>query len=235
MATFALVHGAWHGPWCFETLRAELETLGHEAVAPKLPSEDPSATLAGYAGAIAAALDGADDEPIVVGHSLGGIWIPLVPTLRPVRLLVFLAAFVPRPGISADEEFERGEYELAPDGKRGRDSDELGRSHWVDEAAAVETLFHDCPPPQARSNAARLGPQEQSTSGEPSPLDAWPAVPSTYIRCTADRMYPPSVGPRMAARVGAETLEIDTGHSPFCARPGELAALLESAARAATR
>jgi len=225
LATFALVHGAWHGRWCFEALTAELEARGHEAVAPELPSEDPSATLADYAAAIAAAVDDAD-EPIVVGHSLGGIWIPLVTTLRPVRRLVFLAAFVPAPGVSADEEFARGEYELAPEAKEGRAQDELGRSYWVDAVAAIETLFHDCPPVQAESSAARLGPQEQSTSGEATPLESWPAVPSTYVRCTADRMYPPALGPRMAARAGADILEIDCGHSPFCARPGELAELL---------
>ena len=44
MTTFALIHGAWHGAWCWERLAAELERRGHRAVAVDLPCDDPAAT-----------------------------------------------------------------------------------------------------------------------------------------------------------------------------------------------
>ena len=44
MTTFALVHGAWHGAWCWEPVMAELERRGHRAVAVDLPCDDPAAT-----------------------------------------------------------------------------------------------------------------------------------------------------------------------------------------------
>jgi pimeloyl-ACP methyl ester carboxylesterase len=43
MATFGLVHGSWHGAWCWERLVPELEARGHRAVAVDLPAEDPAA------------------------------------------------------------------------------------------------------------------------------------------------------------------------------------------------
>ena len=49
MATFALVHGAWHGAWCWERLIPLLQQAGHSVVAPELPSEDGSADFDAYA------------------------------------------------------------------------------------------------------------------------------------------------------------------------------------------
>ena len=45
MTTFALVHGAWHGAWCWDRLIPELENRGHSVIAMDLPSDDPAATL----------------------------------------------------------------------------------------------------------------------------------------------------------------------------------------------
>ena len=55
-ATLVLVHGAWHGAWCWERLVPELEVLGHRTVAVDLPAEDPHAGLTRYAELTAAAL-----------------------------------------------------------------------------------------------------------------------------------------------------------------------------------
>ena len=48
MATFGLVHGAWHGAWCWDLLIPELERRGHSAVAMDLPCEDPKASFSDY-------------------------------------------------------------------------------------------------------------------------------------------------------------------------------------------
>ena len=93
MATFALVHGAWHGGWAWDVLRPELEARGHRVVAPDLPCEDVDAGVMEYTAAVRDALGG-DEDAIVVGHSLGGLTIPLVPA----RLRVFLCALVPGTG-----------------------------------------------------------------------------------------------------------------------------------------
>ena len=99
MATFALVHGAGHGAWCWERLIPRLETLGHRALAMDLPCEDRAAGATRYAEVVDRAIGPASDL-VVVGHSLGGLTIPLVADRRPVRRLVYLCALVPEPGRS---------------------------------------------------------------------------------------------------------------------------------------
>ncbi|ORA18732.1 alpha/beta hydrolase [Mycobacterium asiaticum] len=61
------------------------------------------------------------------------------------------------------------------------------------------------------------------------PIDRWPDTPSTYIVMRGDRAVGGTWAPRQAARVGAEVVEIDGGHSPFCSRPDQLATALVAA------
>jgi hypothetical protein len=55
---FVLVHGGWHGAWCWAFLLDELAARGHRAVAVDLPAEDPDAGAAAYAAIVRAALPG---------------------------------------------------------------------------------------------------------------------------------------------------------------------------------
>jgi pimeloyl-ACP methyl ester carboxylesterase len=228
VSTFALVPGAWHGAWCFSTLAQELETLGHSPVAVDLESDRPDAALTRLAKSVAAASPVGDGDLIVVGHSFSGVVIPLVAKLRPVAALVFLAAFVPRPGVSVDEEFETGGFRLAPGAGEGRATDDQGRTYWTDRERAIELLYHDCEPSQAEAAVARLRPQGQRAAREPNPLAGWPDVRSEYVLCTEDRMFDREFQSEMAARLDVEPVAIDGGHSPFLSRPRELATLLDS-------
>ena len=67
----ALVHGSYHGAWCWEFLTPELERLGHRVITMDLPIGDPSLGAAAYADAVEAALP-ADSEPVLVGTSMSG-------------------------------------------------------------------------------------------------------------------------------------------------------------------
>ena len=100
---FVLVHGSYHGGWCWDLLRPELEKLGHRVITMDLPISVPGLGAADYAGAVEEALE-PGSEPILVGHSMGGLVIPLVAAHRPIRKLIFLAAFLPSPGRSANEQ-----------------------------------------------------------------------------------------------------------------------------------
>ena len=74
MTTFALVHGAWHGAWCWQRLIPELERRRHGTVAVDLACEDPAATFADYAETVVSALDGAGagEDVVAVRDPLGG-------------------------------------------------------------------------------------------------------------------------------------------------------------------
>jgi len=65
---YVLVHGAWHGGWCWERVARELASRGHDVAAPDLPSDQPGLTQLDYA-----ALIGPEPDAVVVGHSLGGL------------------------------------------------------------------------------------------------------------------------------------------------------------------
>src|SRR5262245_43101512 len=105
MATFALVHGAWHGAWCWERVIPLLQQAGHDVVAQDLPSDDGSADFDAYADTVCAALRGYDDV-VLVAHSLAGSTAALVATRNPVRHLVYLCTAVPEPGMGLVDQWQ---------------------------------------------------------------------------------------------------------------------------------
>ncbi len=233
MATFALIHGAWHGAWCFEHLIPLLEGEGQRTAAIDLPCEDVDAGCAEYARIVADSLGGAGDV-IVVAHSFGGLTAPLVAELSPVRHLVFLCALLPEPGVSLLEQLERDPSILGP-AESGTVRDEAGRSYWPDEDTAIAALYDDCDSKVADRAAARLRHQARRPAIEASPLARWPRIPMTYALCTEDRITNPDWSRRaVPERLGVAPIELPGGHSPFLSRPGRVAELLLSVAEGLT-
>ncbi|MGH8991648.1 MAG: alpha/beta fold hydrolase [Acidimicrobiia bacterium] len=229
MAAFGLVHGAWHGGWCWDLLAAELERLGHAAVAVDLPCDDWDAGLEDNAAVVTAALDGAGPDTVLVGHSMGGITIPVVAARRPVARLVFLCALVPEPGRSLQETLSGGARMSTPEWDSLRQRHVVhddGSVSWTQEAA-IDAFYHDCPDELGRWAAARLRRQVWTTTREPCPLERWPEVDSSYVLCTGDKAFVPEWSRHVAReRLGVEAIELAGGHSPMLSRPRELAEVL---------
>lgn len=107
---FVLVHGAWHGGWCWDAVRARLEAAGHRVHAPTLPGLAERAAeltaslgLGDHIASVVAFVEEAGLSDIVlVGHSYGGMVITGVADALAERiaLLVYLDAAVPRDGES---------------------------------------------------------------------------------------------------------------------------------------
>jgi len=223
-----LVHGSYHGAWCWERLTPELEARGHRVIAVDLPISDPTAGAERYAGVISDAARGTR-KPVIVGHSMAGLVIPLVATRRQIHRLIFLAAFIPIPGVSAAAQRHAEPIDglVAPKTAEWRD---LGDDVWmVGPNTATELFFHDADRKLAAWAAARLRPQSYLVMNEPSPLAAWPKVESRSIVCRDDRALNPAwVRSAARDRLGVKAVEIDGGHSPFLTRPAELASLIDS-------
>ncbi|MGH2689156.1 MAG: alpha/beta fold hydrolase, partial [Actinomycetota bacterium] len=179
--TFGLVHGAWHGAWCWDRLVPELEALGFPCVAVDLPTRDPACGGRESATMMHHALGDAGDV-VLVGHSMGGLVIPVVATLRPVRLLVYLTPFVPQAGRSMAQQLAEGTTFVAGwpalEDRQIRHPD--GAVSWPEDAA-VEAFFHDCTPDDARWAAGMLRPQVWTVLREPAPPEGWPPVDSVAI------------------------------------------------------
>jgi pimeloyl-ACP methyl ester carboxylesterase len=210
MATFTLVHGAWHGGWAWDRLRPELEARGHTVATPDLPCEDVDAGVEEYARVVPPA-------DVVVGHSLGGLTIPLVPA----HLYVFLCALVPGAGLDGT---------FVPGFGDARARDELGRSYYPDPADGARELQY---PPEAFPLARKLRRQAAKPTGAARD-GVVPTGACAYVVCTRDEAIRPDWQRRVAReQLGVEPLELDAGHSPMLTHPGELAALLDLATREA--
>jgi pimeloyl-ACP methyl ester carboxylesterase len=227
----ALVHGSYHGAWCWDLLRPELERLGHRVITVDLPISDPSLGAADYAAIVAKALV-PRTKPVLVGHSMAGLVIPLVAASRPVRRLIFLGAFLPAPGLSANDQraAEPVDGRVAPVTSEWTD---LGDDVWmIGPNTATELFYHDASASSARWATQRLRPQAYRAMSEVTPLVEWPDVPCSSILCREDRALNPDWA-RTASkqRLGVTALELSGGHSPFLTRPRDLAGLLDGLTR----
>lgn len=133
------MHGAYHGPWCWDLVIPELERRGHSALAVDLPASDPGAGLEEYARVIEESMSSAE-APALVGHSMGGVPLPLVASRVAVKKLIFVCALVPQPGVSMNElrasEPVDGTYEL-----EDPEFTDLGEGVWMVGADTARELF----------------------------------------------------------------------------------------------
>ncbi|MEO7428905.1 MAG: alpha/beta hydrolase, partial [Acidimicrobiales bacterium] len=169
---------------------------------------------------------------VVVGHSLGGLTIPLVAAARPMRELVFVCAFVPLPGATLADDLFALEDTFAPEWPAlasRQHRDESGLTSWPADAA-IDAFYHDCPTDLAAWSAAQLRLQAWTVANQPCPLTAYPDVTARAIVCTEDRVLNAASCARHATeRLGATVTQLRGGHSPMLAQPAALAeALLAS-------
>ena len=231
VTVFALVHGAWHGAWCWELLAAELQGLGHQTIAMDLPCDDASKTFRSYATLISQIID--DDAPgeevVLVAHSTGGLSAPLVKPRTPIRRLVYLCALVASPRLSFIDQLTEEPEMINSDYLAGMSpADPQMRSQWVDQDLARTILFDDCDLATSQAAFDRLRPQALSPYGEPCPLHVLPETPATYVVCAQDRLVNTAWSRRTAEeRLGADIIEIPGSHSPFLSRPSHLATVLD--------
>jgi thioesterase domain-containing protein len=238
VTTFGLVHGAWHGAWCWDLVAEELRGKGHRVVAVDLPCEDPAAGAEEYARVTIDAITAfsqrerrLEPDVVLVGHSTGGLTIPVVAerlaTLgRPVRGLVFLAPLLPQPGRSSDQLQVAEPDRLMPGFGAGQLGHGDGSSTWQPQAA-IATLYPDAPPRLAEWAAERLRRQYWQVTREITPLKAWPGAHVTVIACAADAVVNPDwVRRTTGVQFGVEAHVLPGDHSPFLTRPSELADLL---------
>lgn len=222
MAVFALVHGGQQGAWFFEPLIGELRRRGHRSVAVDLPAGDLSAGAATYADVVAGSLEGVDEDVIVVGHSLGGLTVPLVAQRRAVSRLAFVCAAIPIPGTSLESVIAGTAVSAEPETNLLADDDVAW--HLSPREQARELFFGDCTPEIQEWALDRQRAQAERPHREMTPLRRWPAVPAAVVNGIQDRCISLTRARTTALQVfGEPPVEIDAGHVPFLTAPGLIA------------
>jgi pimeloyl-ACP methyl ester carboxylesterase len=222
VALFVLVHGVCAGGWSWNLVTPYLEAAGHSTLAVDLPGDDPAAKFSDYAEVILRALPDRADI-VLVGHSTGGLTIPIVAARRPVDELVFLCGAIPVPGESV---VERGVEWRAIDPAEWQVDNGDG-SFAISPEGFRKHVAPDAPAEVIQETIPLLRPQFLTPFLDRCPIDRMPDVPTRSIFCSDDRIVGPDYS-RAAARdlLGVEPEELPGSHSPMGSRPGALAETL---------
>jgi pimeloyl-ACP methyl ester carboxylesterase len=195
-----------------------LEAAGHEAIAVDLPCDDDRAGFAEYADAVVEAI-GDRRDVILVAQSMGAFTAPLVCDRVPTRMIVLVAPMTPAPGESGGDWWANTGQGDAMREQAERDG--------IDPATLddLTVLFlHDVPPDVAAQSARDVRRQSGTPFEQPWPLAAWPDVPTRFLLCRQDRLFPAPFQRRLAReRLGIVPDEMDSGHLPALGHPAELA------------
>ena len=229
--TYILVHGAWHGSWCWRYVKPLLEEVGHTVFAPDLPGHGQDhtpladVTFEGYVKCIVAFVERAETPVILLGHSMGGMVISQVAEECPNKIarLVYLTAFLPRHGESAMQLFAAQE-ETFP--FQAIDIREQEVRLVPDEVRPV--FYHDCSREDVALAQKLLCVQALAPLNAPVMLSRrFDAVPRAYICCTADRVISPEIQQHLSTATPCELIfSLPSSHSAFFSMPQRLAEVL---------
>jgi pimeloyl-ACP methyl ester carboxylesterase len=230
--TYVLVHGAWHGGWCWVRVAERLVAAGHRVFTPTQTGLGERAHLLStaitpdvFTDDIANVLVMEElNDVILVGHSFGGRSVCGVADRMPARLhrLVFLDASLPQNGISAMDqalpEIRAARLKLAQETSGG-----------VSIPPPHASDFGVTDPADAAWVARRLTPHPLTTYMVPMTLQhpIGNGVPVSYIRCSNPAFANTASSAAFAkAQPGWQYLEIATGHDAMVTAPGELTDML---------
>ncbi len=225
LPTVVLVHGAWHGAWCWQELTPHLARRGFSVRTVDLPSvgakSGQAIDLSTDAGTVRSTLAAISGPVILCGHSYGGMVISLAAAGESkVEQLVYICAYVPDSGQSLT---------AARTGKRAPWIKMLdGGLTFPDLEQAAEMFYADCDPDIQRWAMRELKPQSNAAFEEPVPVPAWQSIASTYVVCANDMAIAPSAQREVFATRTSKVVELESSHSPFLSKPAELAEIILS-------
>jgi pimeloyl-ACP methyl ester carboxylesterase len=233
--TFVLVHGAWHGGWCWANVASILRGRGHTVFTPTQTGLGERSHLLSkwidlevFITDIANVLKWEDlNEVVLVGHSFGGNAISgVADRMRDrVRQLIYLDAVILENGQSAFSQLPKEVVQA-----RTKAAQETSGGLSIPPPPPVAFGITD--PAQTHFVASRLTPHPFNTYTAPLTLanKVGNSVPASYIVCT-DPIYEPLEASRSWAKLaGWKLIEIKAGHDAMVIAPNLLSDLLDAEA-----
>ncbi len=220
-----LVHGAWADGSCWSAVTERLQASGYTVTAPQFPESSLAADVA----RLRQVLERQDGPVIVAGHSYGGQIVTALGAEAPgVAGLVYIAAFALDEGESIGTLLAQG---LPTRALAHLDIDSHGFA-WLPEDDFVKHFAVDLDPGAARVMHAAQQPLAATALQDVMGAPAWKSRPCWYLVAGDDQAIPPAAQRRFAARMGAATVEIPSGHLAMISHADEVTGLIETAAKA---
>ena len=223
--TVILVHGAFADGSSWGRVISRLQAEGLAAVA----VQNPLVSLDDDVAHVQRAIDRTKGPVLLVGHSWGGAVITQIGDQERVKGLVYVAAFAPDAGQSPNDTLKP----FPPSAGLSGVSVDKGRFLTLTPEGMARNFAQDLAPEEAALLAATQGPVSAACFATRVTAAAWKAKPAWYIVATQDRMLPPDFLRATAARIGARSVEVESGHAPHLSRSDAVAAVIVEAARAA--
>lgn len=230
-----LLHGSWHGAWCWYKVIPLLEQAGHRVHVPDLPAHGRDwrvfrgrVTLAMMRDRVCRLLDTLDTPPLLVAHSRAGIVASAVAETCPRSLagVAYLAAYLLGPGERVVDWFGQDLESLIQGNVH---IDRLALTDMLMERAYVDALYADCPQADIALARRLLTPEPSLPALTRMRLSKanYGSVRRHYIELTQDRAISLTLQRKMLARMPCETVtSIDASHSAYFSCPGRLAQVI---------
>ena len=226
--TFVLVHGGFHGAWCWDRLKPFLEAEGFTVITP-----DQAGNAKGfyqYTESIGAFLESQPHPVIVLGHSSGGMVISELAKRYPGKIkgLIYLSAFLLPEGMWPPDIMKDDTISLMPSSLV---VDERNGTVLVDKTKARQLFYADCDDAVAQWAISKLAPEpvvpEGSGENYPPAIQHKKASRRFYIETLNDQALGITSQRRMQALSPCEKVyTLSSGHSPFLSQPGKLAGIM---------
>ncbi len=218
-----LVHGAWADGSCWSAVIERLQSDGFNVTAPQFPET----SLADDVARLRQVLARQSGPTVIAGHSYGGQIMTALGTDAPNAVaLVYIAAF----GLDEGESIGGLLAQGAPTPALANLSIDDKGFAWLPEDDFVNHFAGDIDPATARVMFAVQQPLHASTLNDVMGTPAWKGLPTHYLVATGDEAIPPDAERGFAQRMGATTVEVDSGHVAMVSHPAETVQLIESAA-----
>lgn len=237
MATFVLIHGAWHSSWCWEKVVSPLKNLGHKVITVDLPGSTlddttplEEITLKLYTDHVVKIIEEQDEKVILVGHSLGGLVISQTAEYisDKIKGLVYLTAFILRNGEKMIQYIESDKESIVTE---SLEFIEEGKGARVKSDNIFEAFYHNCDPEEIKNIIPRLVPQSAQVFMTPLEItdQNYGSIPRIFVECLQDRAITTNTQKRMLAAMPCQKIyTIDTEHSPFYSKPDETVEILNA-------